>query len=308
MSFDVVGLGCACLDFLGIVPRRPDRDEQVWMSDSTQQGGGMVSTALVALSRLGASTAYIGKIGDDVAGRVIEEEFDLYGVDTGHMMMESGAASLVSMILVDESTGQRTIMAGRTSILLDPSEVPAELVESARYLHLDTTGRQAALTAGRIARESGATVVLDADSLSRPDEIEELLCLTDVLIASRVFSEGLTGLSDPLKSAEVMSGYGTAVTVVTLGEEGSVILSGDRSFHTRSLPVDVVDTTGAGDVYHGAFIFGLLREWDLEKTAEFASAVAAMSCTRLGGRTGIPGLEEAMTFLLNRGAKHFEMK
>ena len=305
MSFDVVGLGCACLDFLGIVPRLPEMDEQIWMSESTQQGGGMVATALVTLSRLGVSTAYIGKTGDDVAGRVIKKEFDLYGVDSGHMIMASGVSSLASMILVDESTGKRTIMAGSTPILLHPSEVPTELVRSAGYLHLDTTCRQAALDAARIARDSGVTVVLDADSLSRPDEIEGLLRLTDVLIASRVFSEGLTGLSDPQEAAEVMSGFGPAVTVVTLGEEGSVTLADNRSFHTPAFPVCVVDTTGAGDVYHGAYILGLLREWNLEKTAEFASAVAAMSCTRLGGRTGIPAYHEAVSFLQERDVVNF---
>ena len=126
MSFDVIGLGCACLDFLGIVHRLPEVDEQIWMSESTQQGGGMVATALVALSRLGASTAYIGKTGDDVAGRVIKEEFDRFGVNSQNLKVETNAPSLASMILVDESTGQRTIMAGRSSIQLDPSEVPAK--------------------------------------------------------------------------------------------------------------------------------------------------------------------------------------
>ena len=305
MPYDVAGLGCACLDFLGIVPHMPDQDEQVWMSDSTQQGGGMVSTALVTLSRLGVSTTFAGKIGNDMAGRVIKEEFDLYGVDSEHMIMEPGASSPVSMILVDASTGQRTIMAGGSAAVLLASEIPAGLIDSAKYLHLDTTCREAALAAARMARESGVPVVLDADSLSRPDDIEELLRLTDYLIASKVFADELTGLTDPSAAAKVLAGYGSSVTVVTLGEAGSYTLAGGRSFHTPAFSVDVVDTTGAGDVYHGAFIFGLLREWKLEKTAEFASAVAAMSCTRLGGRQGIPTLDEAVSFLRDRDAEHF---
>ena len=308
MAYDVVGLGCACLDFLGIVPHMPDQDEQVWMSDSIQQGGGMVSTALVTLSRLGASTAFVGKIGDDMAARVIKEEFDLYGVDSEHMIMEPGAASPVSMILVDESTGQRTIMAGGSTVELSPSEVSAEMVASAKYLHLDNTNRQAALAAARIARIARVPVVLDADTMSPPGDLEDLLRLTDYLIASRVFSEELTGLADPWAAVKALSGYGSSVTVVTLGEEGSYTLAGGRSFHTPAFPVDVVDTTGAGDVYHGAFVFGLLREWKLEKTAEFASAVAAMSCTRLGGRQGIPTLDEAISFLRDRDAEHFDFK
>lgn len=305
MSYDAVGIGCACLDFLGIVPRLPDQDEQVWMSDSTQQGGGMVSTALVTLSRLGASTAFAGKIGNDMAGRVVKEEFDLYGVDAGHLTMEPGATTPVSMILVDESTGQRTIMAGGTAVTLAPSEVPAELIAAARYLHLDNTNRQAALAAARIARDSGVPVVLDADTASQPDDLDALLRVTDYLIASRVFADELTGAADAVAAAKTLAGYGSTVTVVTLGEEGSYTLAGDRSFHTPAFPVEAVDTTGAGDVYHGAFIFGLLRKWDPEKTAQFASAVAAMSCTRLGGRAGIPDLHSALEFLRDRGAEHF---
>ena len=305
MAHDVAGLGCACLDFLGIVPHLPDRDDQVWMSDSTQQGGGMVSTALVTLSRLGVSTAYAGKVGDDTAGRVVKEEFDRFGVDSAHLIMEPGASTPVSMILVDKSTGQRTIMAGGSSVEMSPSEVPAELVASAKYLHLDNTNRQAALAAARLARESGVPVVLDADTVSPADDLEVLLRSTDYLITSRVFADELTGLTDPAEAAKSLVGYGSSVTVVTLGEEGSYTLAGDRSFHTPAFPVEVVDTTGAGDVFHGAFIFGLLQEWRLEKTAEFASAVAAMSCTRLGGRQGIPELKGVERFLWDRGAEYF---
>lgn len=305
MAHDVVGLGCACLDFLGIVPHLPHRDDQVWMNESTQQGGGMVSTALVTLSRLGVSTAFAGKIGNDMAGRVVKEEFDLYGVDSAHLVVEPGATTPVSMILVDESTGQRTIMAGGTTVEMSPSEVPAGMIAAARFLHLDTTGRQAALAAARIARDAGVPVVLDADSLSRPQDIEVLLRATDYLIASRVFAEALTGLADPAEAAKSLAGYGSSVTVVTLGEGGSYTLAGGRTFHTPAFPVEVVDTTGAGDVYHGAYIFGLLQEWSLEKTAGFSSAVAALSCTRLGGRTGIPDLSRAMDFLRDRGAEHF---
>ena len=305
MAYDVVGLGCTCLDFLGIVPHLPDQDDQVWMSDSTQQGGGMVSTALVTLARLGVSTAFAGKIGNDMAGRAVKEEFDLYGVDTAHLIVAPGGSTPVSMILVDESTGQRTIMAGGSAVEMSPSEVPAALVASAKYLLLDTTNRQAALAAARIARNAGVPVILDADSLSRPQDIGELLRSTDYLIASKVFAEALTGLADPSLAAEALSGYGSTVTVVTVGEEGSLTLTGSRSFHTPAFTVEVVDTTGAGDVYHGAFIFGLLQQWGLEKTAEFASAVAAMSCTRLGGRQGIPTLDEAMSFLRDRNTEHF---
>ncbi|MXY50813.1 MAG: carbohydrate kinase family protein [Gemmatimonadetes bacterium] len=305
MTHDVVGLGCACLDFLGIVPHLPDQDDQIWMSDSTQQGGGMVSTALVTLSKLGVSTAFVGKVGNDMAGRAVKEEFDEYGVDSAHLIVEAGATTPVSMILVDESTGQRTIMAGGTTVEMSPSEIPTGMITAARYLHLDTTDRQAALAAARIAHDAGVPVVLDADSLSRPQDIEDLLRATDYLIASRVFAEALTGRADPATATKSLAGYGSSVTVVTLGEEGSYTLAGDRSFHTPAFSVEVVDTTGAGDVFHGAYTFGLLQGWSLEKTSVFSSAVAALNCTRLGGRTGIPDLRSALDFLRDRRSEHF---
>ena len=305
MAYDVVGLGCACLDFLGIVPHLPDQDDQIWMSDSTQQGGGMVSTALVTLSRLGVSTAFVGKVGNDMAGRAVKREFDEYGVDSAHLIVEAGATTPVSMILVDESTGQRTIMAGGTTVEVSQTEVPAGTIADAKYLHLDTTGRQAAMAAARIAHDAGVPVVLDADSLSRPQDIEDLLRATDYLIASRVFAEALTGRADPAEAVKSLAGYGSSVTIVTLGEEGSLTLADGRSFHTPAFSVEVVDTTGAGDVFHGAYTFGLLQGWSLEKTSVFSSAVAALSCTWLGGRTGIPDLRSALDFLRDRRSEHF---
>lgn len=307
MTFDVVGLGCACLDFLGVIPKKPEVDSQVWMSNSTQQGGGKVATALAALAKLGASTTFLGKIGDDSAGRIITKEFRDFGVNTRHMIIESGASSLISMILVDESSGKRTIMSDRpTNTEFLVTDIPVDLIKSARFLHLDGTSRRAAVAAARIARQAEVPVVLDADILVCDNEIEPLIGFTDVLITSQGFSESFTGITDPLKAAETMSSYGPTVTIVTMGPMGSVGVFDGHVHRTPGFEVEVVDTTGAGDVYHGAFIFGLLHKWSFVKSAEFASAVAAMSCTKLGGRAGIPGLEQAVSFLQERNSLFFK--
>lgn len=306
MTFDVVGLGCACLDFIGVVPNNPKIDSQVWMSESTQQGGGKVATALVTLAKLGTSTTFLGRIGDDLVGRIIKEEFEGFGVNTRHMVIESGANSLVSMVLVDASSGQRTIMSDRptTSEFL-VRDIPVSLIESARFLHLDATSRQAAIAAAKVARQAGVPVVLDADILVCDDEIESLIYFTDVLIASQGFAESFTGIRDPLKAVETLSGFGPAVTMVTMGAMGSVGICKGHTLRIPGFEVAVVDTTGAGDVYHGAFIYGLLHNWDFEKTAEFATAVAAISCTELGGRKGIPRLDQAKSFLQERKSRFF---
>ncbi|MEE2709069.1 MAG: PfkB family carbohydrate kinase [Gemmatimonadota bacterium] len=306
MSFDVIGLGCGCLDFLAIVPNIPELDDEVRSFQSTQQGGGEVATALVALAKLGTSTSYLGRIGEDSAGYFIKREFERYDVDTSHMIMEPNATSLVSAVLVDQASGKRSIVAGSTTASeFRPADIPDGLIECAKYLHLDATSRKAALVAAERAKSSDVTVVLDADVLAYDDEIGQLVQLTDVMIASEGFSRRWTGTVNPDEAIEIMRSQGPETVVLTLGDQGSICVNKGQVIYTDAFPVEVIDTTGAGDVYHGAFIFGMLQEWPLEKTAEFASAVAAMKCTKLGGRQGIPTYDEAISFVKNRNANYF---
>lgn len=303
--FDVVGLGCSCLDFFGIVPRLPGLDEEVQMLQSIQQGGGEVATALVTLAKLGAKTTYVGKIGDDFVGHFIRHEFEYYGVDTTYLSVESGVTSLVSMVLVDAATGKRTIIAGTPTVSdLEPGEIPEDVVEEAKVLHLDGASPRAAVAAARRARVAGVSVMFDADVLVSDRDAAELLALTDIVIASRGFAARFTGTDDPEKAVEILSKNGPSTVVLTLGDRGSLCQThGGPQFPMSAFEVDVIDTTGAGDVFHGAFLYGLLRSWELEKVAEFASAVAAMKCRKLGGRAGIPTLEAAMAFLEERETK-----
>lgn len=305
-TFDVLGLGCACLDFLGVVPRMPDLDDEIRMVTSSQQGGGEVATALVALSKLGASTVYLGKVGDDHAGRMIREELEQYGVDMRHLVIDPDATSIASMVIIDQRSGKRTILAGDLSLCeLEPSEIPPCLLDSVRYLHLDGTSRQAALAAAFTARKNGVKVVLDADVLADDAEISQLMGMTDILITSEGFARRFTGMDKPEDMIEKLRLYGAEIVTVTLGDRGSICFSEDEVICAPAFQVDVVDTTGAGDVYHGAFIYGLIQDWPLEKTTEFASAVAAMKCTRIGGRIGIPTLDEALEFLHGNNTQQF---
>lgn len=152
----------------------------------------------------------------------------------------------------------------------------------------------------------GVTVVFDADVLAYDSEIGKIVELTDILMPSNGFAQRFTNRDNPEKALEIMRAQGPSLVLITLGDEGSVCLAEDRIFYTPSFEVNVVDTTGAGDVFHGAFICGMLRDWPLEKVAEFASAVAGIKCTKLGGRLGIPTFKEAMRFLKDRDAKYFD--
>ena len=313
MGFDVVGLGCSALDYLGVVPRCPRLDEKIEMLNFTRQGGGPVATALVALSRLGASTSYVGKVGDDEAGKFILREFEKEGVDTSGVVIEKGASSLVAFCVAEKNTGKRTIFWHRgTCSGLDPRELNKQLILSAKFLHLDGHEIRAAIEAAKWAKakkidpvrhvdrtkSNGVKVVLDPD-LNLP-EMEELVKLTDILIAPSNFARDFTKEEDYSKAAEKLFALGPEVVVITLGEKGCLCRSGKGMFTKPAFRVKVVDTTGAGDVFHGAFVYGLLRGWDLEKTAEFSNAASAIKCTKLGGRAGIPTLKQVEDFLASR--------
>ena len=291
VMIDVVGLGCCCFDLLGVVPHMPGPDEELRMLETRQQGGGEVATALVTLARLGCSVACAGKVGDDAFGNFIRRELDQYGVDTRNLLVDPGALSQASVVLVERATGQRSILACvPTFSELQPSQLPPGLIEEARVLHLDGVHRAAAL---------------DADVLALEGDISEVLRRTDVLIASLAFAASFAKTEDPDRAIDRLLDYGPSVVLVTLGEGGCRGQAEGRRFDFPAFPVEVVDTTGAGDVFHGAYIYGMLQQWELMKTVEFASAVAAIKCRQLGGRAGIPDLEQALRFLRETDSRYF---
>lgn len=298
-NFDVIGVGLSAVDYLGIVDEYPPpADVKILMSHFIKQGGGPVATALVALSRLGVKTAFVGKMGDDESGDTMKSQLEKEEVDISQVVTEPGASSQPAFIIVDRATGRRTIFWSESNVTpLRACEMDRELITSARILHLDGLQMEAGLAAARWAKEVDMTVVLDGDTI-RPG-IHELVELTDVLITSHNFAVQFTGEDDPAKAIHKMRLLGPKIVGITLGDDGCIISRGATTFSKPAFTVDVVDTTGAGDVFHGAFIYGLLKNWPLEKTAEFANAVAAIKCRKLGGRPGIPALDEAMLFLRN---------
>jgi ribokinase len=296
---DVVGLGYCSLDYLGIVPGRPEFDaDTVSLSDFAKSGGGPVSTALVALARLGARTGYIGVLGKDEGGAFLKGEFEREGVDLRRLRMQAGARSQICMVLVEAGTGRRSILCYRAAGELVLDEADRTYLSSARYLHLDGNHMGAAITAARWACADGVTVSFDANR-PRP-RLDELLPLVDVLIASERFPPAYTAQEDPVRAGRSLLEMGPEIVVITLGAEGCLCLWEDQAIPVPGFQVDVVDTTGAGDAFHGAFLYGLLQGWELERTAVFANAVAAINCTHLSGRAGLPSLSEVEIFLKKR--------
>jgi len=297
---DVVGLGYCNWDYLGIVDHIPEFDEPlVSMPDFSAAGGGPVSTALVALARLGVATGCMGVIGDDEVGSKIRQAFEVEGVDVSRLRVRPGGRSKVSLVLVEAATGRRSIMCYRgTDGELQLQDGDREYVTAARFLHLDGNHMAAAITAARWMREAGGTVVLDANKPRA--RLDELLPLVNVLITNARFPQAYTGHDEIALAQRELMDKGASIVVTTLEEKGCVCLTAESCVHVPGFVMDVVDTTGAGDAFHGAFIYGLLQVWDLERTATFANAVAALNCTALGGRSALPRLREVEAFLENR--------
>ncbi len=283
----MVGLGLNAMDTICVVPQFPTPNSKNPLREIRIEAGGQVATALTTCTRLGLKARYIGSVGTDDWGKAQLTSLQAERLEL-HVRQVEGAASQAAVILLEEGIGERTILWRRDPRLAYPAEeLRREWIVNARILHLDGCDSAAALQAAKWAREAGIPVSIDIDELY-DDSTHELLRMVDYLIASSDFADDPRELSDR---------YGCPVVGITRGAEGAVFLHDGRLIKTSAFRVPVVDTTGAGDVFHGAFIHGLLQNWVLDDVIRFSHAVAAMKCMHFGARRGIPTLEEVQEFL-----------
>jgi sulfofructose kinase len=292
-AFDVIGLGYCSDDYLAITPRITPFDHDPGMlTEFVRDGGGPVSTALVALARLGARVAYLGPLGDDPSGRFLLEQFEQAGVDTRHIDVQAGRRTPACIVLVEEGSGRRSINTYRGD--LQPFSITAAAqadLRAARFLHIDGHYIEMVEQAAKQIHAAGGRVVFDANR-PRP-HIERFLACTDTLIAAGSFPAAATDISDLTVASRRLMQAGPSLVVTTLGADGCVCVTEQERFHVPGFPVSVVDTTGAGDAFHGGFLYGLLQHsWSLRQIARFANAVGALNCRQLGGRRGLPTLDE----------------
>jgi sulfofructose kinase len=291
----VVGLGQASIDFIGRIPYFPQSDTKCEFTDLTIQGGGPAATAMVTLRRLGLPAVFIGAVGDGEFGRRIVQELQDEGVDVTHVHVRPGGRSQMAFIAV-ESGGSRTIFWQRAvNAGLEPSDVDPDMIRRAHVLHVDGLMIEASLAAAEIARQADVPVVFDAGTLR--DGYLDLVKQTDFLICSETFFRQFHPGRDDKEGLQQLHAMGPKHAVVTLGANGSLGYDGRNYYRQKAFEVDAMDTTGAGDVYHGAYIYALVQGNSLEECMRFASAVAALKCTKMGGRAGIPTIDEAERFL-----------
>lgn len=299
MTLDVVGLGYCVYDILAIVPGPPDFDDvgMTPLAGLVYDGGGQVGTALAALARLGARAGYVGLLGNDREGRWLESRLIQQGVEVSRLRLRDDMGTNICVILVDQATARRCILCDRrirpAELKLD--ELDREYVQAARVLHLDGQFMPAAIQAARWAKAAGTKVCYDGNH-PRPG-LDELLPLVDWLVVAAPFPAAYTGLSDLGLAAQALLAQGAELLVVTQGETGCRIWTAAGQWHAPGFAVQAIDTTGAGDAFHGAFVYGMLQGWDLIRVATFANAVAAINCCTLGGQHGLPTLEQVQAWL-----------
>ncbi len=286
--FDVFGFGQCSLDYLGVVDAYPPPDVKCELEGLAIQGGGPVATALVALSRWGFSCAFAGVTGDDEFGVEIKASLDKEGIDTSGLLQRTNSESQFAFIVVEPGVGRRTIFWRRpTGSPPVPGEIAPGILSRCRVLHTDGLFAETSLALCRSAREAGIPVVVDAGSLR--EGMLDIARLSDYFIASEAFAKALTkGAGSPLDACHRLAELGPGVVGVTLGAKGYVALADGIIIEKPAYNVEALDTTGCGDVFHAGFIHGLLKEWDLDKSLDFASWAASMVSLKIGGRAGIP--------------------
>jgi sulfofructose kinase len=292
---DLVGVGLNATDTLIALPAFPARGSKTEYSGSSVLPGGQVATTVVACQHWGLSTRYVGIVGDDAAANLHRDAFAQAGVET-HLISVPGGASPQSLILVDAG-GERTVMCRRDErVALKPADLEREWIVNARALHVDGYDTEAATVAAGWARSAGVPVIADLDELY--PGVEKLLESVDYLIVSRDIPGRLMKEPDLERSLRQMQRrYNCRLAAATLGEDGVLAWDGKHLHHISAYSVAVVDTTGAGDIFHAGFIYGLLQNWELERQLDFACAAAAMNCMSVGARGGIQSRQAIEAFM-----------
>ncbi len=303
-GIQVVGLGLATLDVLIRLDEMPAWGRNSRIQGFRFDGGGLVGTAMVAAARLGARVGFCGTAGTDESAEIKLRSMVESGIDLSHLCRRPGPEDQVVIVYVHADTGERQFsgMQPGPNTPLRVQELDRDYITSADYLHIDGFHHEASLQAAKWMREAGKTVVMDGSKTNGPvsDRHRKLIEYVDVLITGSGYARGLTGIADIWDAGKAIMELGPRIFVETVGEAGSYTITREEQFHTPAFPVDVVDTTGAGDVFHGAYIVGMLHGWDLRQIAQFSTAVSAIKCTQLGGRAGIPDLASTLHFLQER--------
>lgn len=292
-QFDLVGIGLNATDTLILVSHFPAYAGKAPIDAETLSPGGQVASALVTVAKLGKRVKYIGTVGDDERGRVQLASLNETGIDLSDVEVRANCANQTAYIIIDQSTGERTVFWARPDCLrLEPESITPEKIAGARMLHIDGHDTPAVEKAATIARGLGIPVSVDVDTIYHG--FDRVLTQVDYLVASSEFPAQWTTERDPFRALEMIQNeYKMKVAAMTLGAHGALARVDGKFYYSPAFVVNCVDTTGAGDVFHGAFCYAVLVGMPMRETLDFANAMGALNCTRIGARGGIATLSEA---------------
>ncbi len=297
----IVAIGANVYDTIVSLSQFPDEDTKMKSGGFTHAGGGPAATGLVAAAKLGADCAFIGNCADDDGGRFLTEDFKRYGVDTSFIRTYGSCRSFMSQIWLSSLSASRTCVFDKGTLpplILDYEQLHA--VRSADILMVDGNELEAAITAAKLAKEHGVTVLYVAGGLY--EGVERLLPLTDILIPSKEFALKTTEKDTPEDAAKTLyEKYSPKVVVITCGSAGGVMYDGNKVQSYPAYPSNAVDTNGAGDVFHGAFAAALTFGYDLLTCCHFASATSAIKCEKIGAREAVPDFDTVINKLNENG-------
>jgi len=293
--YEVVGIDMPCIDLNLNMNAFPKAGAGESINQTSWQGGGKVATGMAACARLGAKCAMMGCVGDDIFGNFIVNDFKRHGIDTSAMKIKPDQSSSLSIVLSEKAEGSRTFLFKHgTAPRYTIEDVDMHLIKSAKYFFIcqaDDVINQAV----DIARQAGVIVFIDADGYSQ--NIMDMLPKIDIFVGSEYFYNKLYNDDNYEENCRKIADKGPEVAIFTLGDKGCIGVSKEGFFNIPGYKVDVADTVGAGDVFHGAFLAGLISGRNIEEAARFACAVAAIKCTRIGGRAGIPDMKTVEKFM-----------
>lgn len=299
-EIDVIGLGVSTVDILNVVDHFPAYEEVQKSIDGIIDGGGPVATAIVTLARLGTKVLMIDSLGDDWRGKLIVDGFKKENVVVDNIKIHNGKSSSSATILVRKNDGARTIIfSPGNAPEISEADISTELISKAKYVHVNGRHWNACLRVCMIAKECGTKISFDGGAHRYDEKLKQLIPLTDVCVVAKEFAFSCTKENNINYAAISILSEGPEIVVITDGFNGSWLFTKDvKGYHQKAfLQKDTIDTTGCGDSFHGAFIFGLCKGYNLFESMKIASAVAAINSKKLGGRSGLPAFEELSKFI-----------
>jgi sulfofructose kinase len=302
-SFDVVGVGLNATDTLILLPGFPSYGGKAPFEREILSPGGQVASAMVTCAKLGLRAKYIGTLGDDERGALQMESLRASGVNLDDIEIRANCPNQTAYILIDQTSGERTVLWHRDDCLrFDPARLTVDKIACARLLHIDGHDTAAVSRAAEIARRHQIPVTVDVDTIY--PGFDRVLPNVDYLVASSEFPSRWTGEPDPFRAlARIQDEYGMRVAAMTLGADGSLARVEGRFVYSPGFVVDCIDTTGAGDVFHGAFCYAVIESMPVREALEFSNAMAALNCTALGARGHIASVGEAQALMRDAGRR-----